>query len=106
MTALVPSPVMASVAVRTTSVAARTRRVTPVAFVDRSPSTTAPRGVGTAAVFPVQRNGSRTGIAMRHRRVAVRVHAAKGETSAPDDMTPTIGRRRVALLLVARSGYL
>ena len=94
MTALVPSPVMASVAVRTTSVAARTRRVIPVAFVDRSPSTTAPRGVGTAAVFPVQRNGSRTGIAMRHRRVAVRVHAAKGETSA--DPNAPLGPNKTA----------
>ena len=94
MTALVPSPVMASVAVRTTSVAARTRRVTPVAFVDRSPSTTAPRGVGTAAVFPVQRNGSRTMRPMRHRRVAVRVHAAKGETSA--DPNAPLGPNKTA----------
>ena len=70
---------MASVAVRTTSVAVRARRVTPVAFVDRSPSTTVTRGAGTLAVF-TQRSGSRT--AARNGRVAVRVHAAKGETAA------------------------
>ena len=45
MTSLV-RPAMASVAVRTTSVAVRARRVTPVAFVDRSPSTTVTRGAG------------------------------------------------------------
>ena len=78
MTSLV-RPAMASVAVRTTSVAVRARRVTPVAFVDRSPSTTVTRGAGTLAVF-TQRSGSRT--AARNGRVAVRVHAAKGETAA------------------------
>ena len=78
MTSLV-RPAMASVSVRTTSVAVRARRVTPVAFVDRSPSTTVTRGAGTLAVF-TQRSGSRT--AARNGRVAVRVHAAKGETAA------------------------